>query len=123
MIRDGFYHTGDLAQIDEEGYIYIVGRLNDMIKSNGFRVSAREVEDAIMEIDSIVEVAVKSVEDDTTGEAIKAYLVLRDGEHITLEEIRMRLKGRLPEYKMPRHVEIRDHLPRNASDKIMKNEL
>ena len=123
VIRDGYYHTGDLGEIDEEGYIYVVGRLKDMIKSNGFRVSAREVEDAIMEIDGIVEVAVRSVEDDTTGEAIKAYLVLRDGEQTSLKEIQRKLKGRLPEYKIPRHVEIRDHLPKNASGKIMKNEL
>lgn len=123
VIQDGYYHTGDLAQIDEEGYIFVVGRLKDMIKSNGFRVSAREVEDAIMEIDSIVEVAVKSVEDETTGEAIKAYVVLRDGEQTSFEEIRKKLRGRLPEYKIPRHVEIRDHLPKNASGKIMKNEL
>ncbi len=123
MIQHGYYHTGDLAQIDEEGYIFVVGRLKDMIKSNGFRVSAREVEDAIMDIDSVVEVAVKGVEDETTGEAIKAYLGLRDGEQVSFEEIRKRLKGRLPEYKIPRHVEIRDHLPKNASGKIMKNEL
>jgi len=123
VIRDGYYHTGDLGQVDEEGYIYVVGRLKDMIKSNGFRVSAREVEDAIMEIDGIVEVAVKSVEDEDTGEAIKAFLVLRDGEQTSFEEIRRKLKGRLPEYKIPRHVEIRDDLPKNASGKIMKNEL
>ncbi len=123
VIRNGYYHTGDLGRVDEEGYIYVVGRLKDMIKSNGFRVSAREVEDAIMEIDGIVEVAVKSVEDETTGEAIKAFLVLRDGEQTSFEVIRRKLKGRLPEYKIPRHVEIRDHLPKNASGKIMKNEL
>jgi len=123
VIRDGYYHTGDLGQIDEEGYIYIVGRIKDMIKSNGFRVSAREVEDAIMEIDGIVEVAVTSVEDETTGEAIKAHIVMRDGEQTSFEEIRRALKGRLPEYKIPRHVEIRDQLPKNASGKIMKNKL
>ncbi len=123
VIRNGYYHTGDLGQIDEEGYIYVVGRMKDMIKSNGFRVSAREVEDAIMEIDGIVEVAVTSVEDEATGEAIKAHIVLRDGGQTSFEAIRQALKGRLPEYKIPRHVEIRDHLPKNASGKIMKNEL
>lgn len=123
VIQNGYYHTGDLGQIDEEGYIYVVGRMKDMIKSNGFRVSAREVEDAIMEIDGIVEVAVTSVEDEATGEAIKAHVVLRDGEQTSFEEIRRALKGRLPEYKIPRHVEIRDSLPKNASGKIMKNEL
>ncbi len=123
VIRNGYYHTGDLGQTDEEGYIFVVGRMKDMIKSNGFRVSAREVEDAIMEIDGIFEVAVTSVEDEATGEAIKAHVVLRDGEQTTLEAIRRTLRGRLPEYKIPRHVEIRDHLPKNASGKIMKNEL
>ena len=123
VIQNGCYHTGDLGQVDEEGYIYVVGRMNDMIKSNGFRVSAREVEDAIMEIDGIVEAAVTSVEDEDTGEAIKAHIVLRDGEQTSFEAIRQALKGRLPEYKIPRHVEIRDSLPRNASGKIMKNKL
>lgn len=123
VIQNGYYHTGDLGQIDEDGYIYVVGRIKDMIKSNGFRVSAREVEDAIMEIDCIAEVAVTSVEDEATGEAIKAYVVLRDGEQTSFEEIRKNLKGRLPEYKIPRHVEFRAHLPKNASGKIMKNQL
>ena len=123
VIENGYYHTGDLGQIDEEGYIYVVGRMKDMIKSNGFRVSAREVEDAIMEIDGIVEVAVTSVEDEATGEAIKAHIVLRDGEQTSFEAIRRALKGRLPEYKIPRHVDIRDSLPKNASGKIMKNKL
>jgi acyl-CoA synthetase (AMP-forming)/AMP-acid ligase II len=123
VIQNGYYHTGDLGQIDQEGYIYVVGRMKDMIKSNGFRVSAREVEDAIMEIDGIVEVAVTSVEDEATGEAIKAHIVLRNGEQKSFEEIRRVLKGKLPEYKIPRHVEIRDSLPKNASGKIMKNKL
>ena len=123
VIRSGYYHTGDLGQVDDEGSIYVVGRLKDMIKSNGFRVSAREVEDAIMEIAGVAEVAVKSVEDETTGEAIKAYLVLQNGEKMSFEDVRRKLKGRLPEYKIPRHVEIRDELPKNASGKIMKNQL
>lgn len=123
VIQDGYYHTGDLAQRDEEGYIYVVGRLKDIIKSNGYRVSAREVEDALIEIDGIVEVAVKGVEDETTGEAIKAYLVLRAGEQTSVEAIRRKLRGRLPDYKMPRHIEIREDLPKNESGKIMKNEL
>ena len=67
--------------------------------------------------------AVKGVEDEISGEAIKAYLVLRPGEQATVESIRRELKGKLPEYKMPRHVEIRDNLPKNESGKIMKNEL
>ncbi len=123
VIRNGYYCTGDLGQVDEEGYIYIVGRLKDIIKSNGYRVSAGEVEDALLEMDDIVEVAVKGVEDETVGEAIKAYLVVRDGVQLTVESIRAGLRGRLPDYKMPRHVEIRDSLPRNASGKIMKSEL
>jgi long-chain acyl-CoA synthetase len=122
-IQNGYYHTGDLGQIDEEGYIYVVGRLKDIIKSNGYRVSAGEVEDALLEMDDIVEAAVKGVDDETTGEAIKAYLVLRDGQQMSVESIRSKLRGRLPDYKMPRHVEIRDSLPKNASGKIMKNRL
>jgi acyl-CoA synthetase (AMP-forming)/AMP-acid ligase II len=123
VIQDGYYHTGDLGQIDEDGYIYVVGRLKDIIKANGYRVSAREVEDALVEIDGIVEAAVKGVEDETTGEAIKAYVVQRTGEQISIESILGKLRERLPGYKMPRYVEMRDYLPKNESGKIMKNEL
>jgi len=123
VVRDGYYHTGDLGQIDDEGYIYVVGRSTDMIKSKGYRVSAKEVEDALIELDDIMEVAVKGVEDDTVGEAIKAYLVLRNGEQASLKMICRQLKGRLPEYKFPRYIEVRDALPKNESGKIMKNQL
>jgi long-chain acyl-CoA synthetase len=123
VIHDGYYHTGDLGQTDDEGYIYVVGRSSDIIKSNGYRVSAKEVEDALIEIDDIMEVAVKGVEDDTVGEAIKAYIVLRNGEQLSLKMICRQLRGRLPEYKFPRHIEVRDSLPKNESGKIMKNKL
>jgi long-chain acyl-CoA synthetase len=123
VIKNGYYHTGDLGQIDDEGYIYVVGRLNDMIKSNGYRVSAIEVEDAILEMEDVADVAVVPVADDITGEAIKAYLVLHQEQDLTLRTLRGRLKGRLPEYKMPQYIEIMNSLPRNKSGKIMKSEL
>jgi long-chain acyl-CoA synthetase len=123
VLQGGYYHTGDLGQIDDEGYIYVVGRLKDMIKSDGYRVSAREIEDAITEIDGIVEVAVIGVEDQITGEAIKAFLVLDKGEQTTLKALRRQLKGWLPEYKMPRYMEVLDHFPTNESGKIKKTEL
>ena len=123
VLQEGHYHTGDLGQIDGEGYIYVVGRARDMIKSDGYRVSAREVEDAVSEIDGIADVAVTGVEDEITGEAIKAYVVLDKGRQTTLRAMRRTLKGRLPEYKMPRYVEFLDQLPRNESGKIMKTEL
>lgn len=123
VLQGGYYRTGDLGQIDDEGYIYIVGRSKDMIKSDGYRVSAREVEDAIIEINGIAEVAVVGIEDEVTGEAIKAYLMLDNGGQVTLKALRRKLKGRLPEYKMPRYVEVLDHFPTNESGKILKAEL
>jgi len=123
VLHDGYYHTGDLGQVDEDGYLFVVGRLKDIIKANGYRVSAREVEDALLEIDGVVEAAVTAVEDETTGEAIKAHLVWNSAEPAALESIRRRLKGKLPDYKIPRHVAFLDSLPKNESGKIMKGEL
>jgi len=123
VLQGGYYHTGDLGKIDDEGYIYVVGRLKDMIKSDGYRVSAREVEDAVMQIDGVAEAAVIGVEDEISGEVIKAFLILEKGKHTTLKAVRKELKGKLPEYKMPRFIEIRDEFPRNGSGKIMKTKL
>lgn len=123
VLKDGWYYTGDLGRVDEEGYFYVVGRSKDIIKSGGYRVSAGEVEDALIELEAIEEVAVKGVEDETLGEAIKAYVVWHDGEDLTLEILRKFLRGRLPEYKFPRYLDARERLPKNESGKIMKTEL
>jgi len=117
------FHTGDLGRKDDEGFFYVVGRKRDMIKSAGNRVSAKEIEEIILEHPNILETAVIGVPDQFIGEAIRAYVVPKNGVPIPAEELIAYCKERLPEYKVPRTVVIRESLPKNASGKIMKEEL
>lgn len=116
-------HTGDLARVDEEGFIYIVDRKKDMIKSGAHRVSAKEVEDTVLEDPAVLECAVVGVEDEALGEAIRAFVVpVRTGE-VTAEGVQRFCKARLPPHKVPRFVEIRRALPKNEAGKILKGRL
>jgi acyl-CoA synthetase (AMP-forming)/AMP-acid ligase II len=123
VLKNGLYYTNDLGWMDEDGYIYIVGRTRDIIKAGGFRVSAKEVEEALLEINEIHEVAVIGVEDEVLGEAIKALIVLRENANITEQQIAKAMKPMLPRYKQPTYYEIRDSLPRNEAGKILKTKL
>jgi acyl-CoA synthetase (AMP-forming)/AMP-acid ligase II len=122
------FHTGDLGRMDEEGFFYVVGRKRDMIKSGANRVSAKEIEETILEHAHILEAAVIGVPDQYLGEAICAYVTLKP-EHVNgkLEELPETLiafcRERLPEFKVPRMVLVRESLPKNASGKIMKEVL
>ncbi|HPG41398.1 MAG TPA: class I adenylate-forming enzyme family protein [bacterium] len=120
VLRNGLYYTGDLGRMDEEGYLYVVGRKKDMIKVGGERVSAKEVEEVILEIDKVHEVAVIGVDDATLGEAIKAFIVPRADAILSSEEVMVYLRGRLPHYKNPKYIEICTALPKNESGKILK---
>ncbi len=117
------FHTGDLGRMDDEGFFYVVGRKRDMIKSAGNRVSAKEIEEIILEHPSILETAVIGVPDQYIGEAICAFVVPKNGAFVIPEEVITFCKTRLPEYKAPRTVMMRESLPKNASGKIMKEEL
>jgi len=123
VLRNGLYYTGDLGKMDEEGFLYVVGRKKDMIKVGGERVSAKEVEETLLEIDKIHEVAVIGVDDPTLGEAIKAYIVPRKKAQLTDKEIMGHLRKKLPAYKHPKYIEIRNSLPKNESGKILKTVL
>lgn len=116
-------HTGDLARVDEDGFIYIVGRKRDIINCNAHRISAGEIEEAILEEASVLECAVVGVEDEIAGEAICAFVVPVDGGGIGEREILRACKERLPAYQVPRSVEICRSLPRNEAGKILKEEL
>jgi long-chain acyl-CoA synthetase len=109
-----------LGKTDEDGFIYVVGRVNELIKTSGHRVSAKEVEEAISRMDDVLEVAVKGVEDRILGEAIKAYIVPRDRALFSEEALGRHLRGRLPDYKLPHAVELRDELPKNEFGKVIK---
>ncbi len=123
VLKNGLYFTGDIGRMDEDGYIYVVGRSKDIIKVGGFRVSFKEIEDALLEINEIHEVAVVGVDDPILGEAIKAFVVFRENTDLTKENINYALKTKLPPYKQPKHIEIVDSIPKNKSGKVLRTEL
>ncbi len=122
-IRDGWFYSGDIGRMDDQGYFYLVDRAKDMINLSGFKVWPREVEDVLMEHPAVREVAVVGVPDRTSGEAVKAFVVLK--EKPTTEERNLIdfCRDRLAVYKAPRSVEFINALPKNPAGKILKREL
>jgi len=106
VLKNGLYYTGDIGKIDDEGFLYVVGRKKDMIKVGGERVSAKSVEESLLELNQVHEVAVIGVEDELLGEAIKAFIVLTDDEELNLQEVIKYCKKRLPQYKVPKYIEL-----------------
>lgn len=119
-ITDGWFHTGDLAYVDHEGYYYIVDRKKDMFISGGENVYPAEIERALYEHPAIVECAVIGVPDDRWGEVGVALVVLRAGAALTADEILSHCRERLGRYKVPKHVRFADELPHNSSGKVLK---
>jgi acyl-CoA synthetase (AMP-forming)/AMP-acid ligase II len=119
-LRDGWLRTGDLGTMDEDGYVYILDRVKDMIISGGENVYSREVEEVLYAHPCVAEAAVIGVPDDKWGESVMAVIVLRDGHEATGEEIIEFCRDKLAGYKRPRSVEIIDSLPRNLSGKVLK---
>lgn len=119
----GALHTGDLATVNEDGYIYVVDRKADFIKSYGFRVSSQRVEECIVEIPEVVAAAVIGEQDEVRGEAILAFVVQRAGSQLTEADIITHCANRLANYMVPKRVVFLDRLPMNAHGKIVKNEL
>lgn len=123
MIRDGWLFTGDLGYLDEDGYLAIVDRKKDVIKPSGFQVWPREVEEVIATHPAVQEVGVAGVPDPKTGEAVKAYVVLRESMTATEAEIKEHCRQSLTGYKVPRYVEFRTALPKSAIGKMLRREL
>jgi fatty-acyl-CoA synthase len=119
----GWFHSGDLATIDEDGYITIVDRKKDMIKSGGENVSSREVEEAIYRHPAVAETAVIGTPDPVWVEAVTAIVVPRPGHKVDEAELIAHCKSQLSGFKVPKRVVVIDELPRNASGKILKREL
>ncbi len=123
--RDGktWLYTGDIARMDEDGYFYIVDRKKELIKPGGFQVWPREVEEAISAHPKVLEVGVAGIPDPYRGETVKAWVVVKPGETMTVEEVRDFAKETLAKYKVPSHVEFRDELPKTTVGKILRREL
>ncbi|WP_245646623.1 acyl-CoA synthetase [Microtetraspora niveoalba] len=119
----GWFHSGDIATVDGDGYVYIVDRVKDMYISGGENVYPAEVEGVVFEHPAVAEVAVIGVPDPTWGEVGHAFVVRRPGSHVTADELRDFLLGRLAKYKIPRYFDMVDDLPKTASGKIRKPEL
>ncbi len=124
--HDGIYHTGDTAWRDEDGYLWYVGRTDDVIKSSGYRIGPFEIESVIMELPYVLECAVTSAPDPIRGQVVKAFIVLTKGTKGT-EELKKEIQGYVKKhtapYKYPRIVEFRDELPKTISGKIRRTEL
>ncbi|MFE5289464.1 FadD3 family acyl-CoA ligase [Nocardia sp. NPDC056611] len=120
---DGWLHTGDVAVIDERGYMKVTDRLKDMYISGGFNVYPAEVEQAMARIEGVAETAVIGVPDERMGEVGKVYVVRRAGSELTAEDVIAKAKTMLANFKVPRFVEFRDALPYNAAGKVLKRNL
>ena len=124
--HDGFYHTGDLAWRDEDGFYWYVGRADDVIKSSGYRIGPFEIENVIMELPYVLECGVSAAPDEVRGQVVKASIVLVPGKEGTEElkkEIQNYVKEHTAPYKYPRIVVFRDELPKTISGKIIRNQL
>jgi fatty-acyl-CoA synthase len=117
----GWFHSGDLVRIDEEGYVFVVDRIKDVINTGGVLVASREVEDAFYTHPAVAEVAVVGEPDEKWVEAVTAFIVTR--AEVTESELITHVRGSLASFKIPKRIEFVDALPRNASGKILKREL
>lgn len=123
-IKDGWFYTGDLAKQDEDGFLYIVDRKKDMIITGGENVYPIEVEQVLFRAPNIKEVAIVGTPNEKWGEAIKAFIVLKDRtQPFTLSELQQFCEGKLARFKVPKEIEILDALPRNATGKVLKTVL
>ena len=122
VLKDGWLLTGDIATIDQEGYVRIVDRKKDMIIHSGFNIYPNEVEDCLVKHPGIVEAAVIGVPDGAVGESVKAFIVKRD-PLLTAEQVRDYCKEHLAAYKVPKFVEFRDELPKSNVGKVLRKDL
>ena len=121
--RNGWFHSGDLGVFDADGYLTVVDRKKDMIKTGGENVASREVEEALFGLDGVAEAAVFGISHPHWIEAVTAVIVPKPGAALTVEQVRAHARDVLAGYKRPKYVVFADHLPKNPSGKILKKEL
>ncbi|MBN1574209.1 MAG: long-chain fatty acid--CoA ligase [Deltaproteobacteria bacterium] len=122
-IKDGWLYTGDIGTMDEEGYFYIVDRKKDMIIAGGYNIYPRDIDEVLFEHPKVVEACTIGVPHEYRGETVKAYVVLKEGETATEEEMIDYCKEKLAKYKVPKLIEFTDSLPKSAVGKILRKEL
>ncbi|MFN8467407.1 MAG: long-chain fatty acid--CoA ligase [Caldilineaceae bacterium] len=122
-VRDGWLYTGDLGYLDEDGYLFLVDRKKDVIKPSGFQVWPREVEEVLAAHPAVAEVGVAGIPDAYSGEAVKAWVVLREGRQVSVEELRAHCGEKLAAYKVPKQIEFRTALPKTMVGKVLRREL
>ena len=117
----GWFHTGDLGYFDEDGFLFIVGRIKELIIRGGYNVYPAEIEDVLHGHPAVAEAAVVGIPHERLGEEVKAVVVLRPEATVTAEELIAYCKERIAAYKYPRIIEFRDALPRNTLGKVLKD--
>lgn len=120
VFHDGWLKTGDLAYMDDEGYLFIVGRSSEMIKSGAHRISPKDIEEVILELEGVEEVAVVGVDDDLLGQVIRAVIVRSPGYKLDKMQVMRHCKANLANYKLPKYVDFADDIPRTASGKVRR---
>ena len=123
MLRDGWLFTGDLARQDADGFFSIVDRKKDLIISGGMNVYPRDIEDVLFQDPKIAEAVAVGIPDERWGEAVKVYIVLRDGQTATEQEIVDYCHARMARYKVPKYVEFRSELPKSMVGKVLRRQL
>jgi long-chain acyl-CoA synthetase len=116
-------HTGDLGYLDQDGYVFIVDRKKDLIKTSGYQVWPREIEETLARHPAVAEVGVAGIADEARGEAVKAWVVLREGQKATDQELRMFCRDCLAPYKVPSQIEFRTELPKTLVGKVLRRAL
>jgi long-chain acyl-CoA synthetase len=122
-IRDGWFYTGDIGYLDDEGYLYIVDRKKDMIIAGGFNVYPRDIDEVLFEHPKIKEACAVGIPDPYRGETIKAFVVPREGEVLTAEEVISFCREKLAAYKAPKQVEFVEDLPKSTVGKVLRRKL
>ncbi len=123
VLRGGNLYTGDIGRIDEDGYLYIVGRRSDMIKSGAHRISPKEIEEVIVGMDEVHEVAVVGIADEILGEVIRAVIVLKDGASLNAKHVQRYCQAKLAAFKIPKEIVFVNELPKTHTGKVQKYQL
>jgi len=118
--RNGWFHTGDVARKDNRGFIYLVGRKDDLIITSGFNLYPREIEELLYSHDAVLEAAVVGIDDNTKGQVVKAFIVQKAGRQVSEQEIIEYCRKSIARYKVPRHVEFVSSLPKTSSGKVQR---